>query len=164
RRIETPREAAASRYGDCRCAQPRGISWEGSVGDTTTRPYPFRDSCGVEWISSSGRHDERSSDDHGQSFGQRPHTRQRGHLLLHRRCPIWLAVFCSQISRLSESPRLSGILVGMESGFCLSGGKGCQGVAAYPKRRSPGEAFLTAKKRLCKVKGIKSLWDHCPVW
>jgi len=37
----------------------------------------------------------------------------------------------------------------------VSGGKGRQGIAAHPERRSPGAAFLTAKNRLCKVMQVK---------
>jgi len=30
----------------------------------------------------------------------------------------------------------------VESRFCLSGGKRCQGIAAHPEGQSPGQTFL----------------------
>src|SRR5262249_6033839 len=123
--------------------------------DTATRPHSFRNSPGLEWISSSERHGERSGNDHWESRRERPRAGSRGYLLLHRGRPFSLALFCPQTRRVSEGPKLSGILVGVESGFCLSGGKRRKGIAAYPERRFPGEAFLTGKNRLCNVLQVK---------
>src|SRR5439155_7824135 len=105
-----------------------------------------------DWISSSERHCERSADDHRKSRRERSQAGSRGYLLLHRRRAFSLAVFCPQTRRVSEGPQLSGILVGVESGFCVSGGKGRQGIAANLESRSPGAAFLTVNKWLCKVR------------
>ena len=145
RRTEASREAAASGHRDRRCAQSRRISWERGVGDTATRPHSS--AIHLAWTGFlQANATVKDLQTITKSLAEKGLTQDQEVICY---CtggvPFSLAVFCPQTRRVSEGPQLSGILVGVESGFCLSGGKGRQGIAANPERRSPGAAFLTVK-------------------